>query len=424
MKTSAKNGNKSGPKGKGIFRILEFPNPSGQIAYRVTGWTMNGERIRQNFVSHAAAVARMQELEIQSANLEGAARPVVTRLTPEQASEAEAAFAQLGDRPLLPVVRFYLENYREPVTKITVATAFAQFIADKERQNCRPDSIISLKRKNALLLARYGQKIVGELLPEQVKEIVFRPGLSPVSQDNVRRAMGCFFNWATEHGFCKESPLAKIKAVKIERDEPQIMPLSDVRKLLAAAASYKEGVVLPFVAISLFAAVRPKELERLSWDDVDLDQRIITIQGKGAKMRERRMVELSDSLVAWLKPFAVARLPFIGPNWRRDFDTVKVRAGYGGRSGRPEGKDSPAVKPWVPDIMRHTAISMHLAMHQHEGKTATWAGNSPDIIQRHYRGLVSAADAKAFWNIRPDAQEPVKMPTQNTLNKAAVAVNA
>jgi hypothetical protein len=47
--------------------------------------------------------------------------------------------------------------------------------------------------------------------------------------------------------------------------------------------------------------------------------------------------------------------------------------------------------------MRHTAISMHLAKHEHEGKTAAWAGNSPDIIQRHYKGLVKAKDAEAFW---------------------------
>ena len=31
-----------------------------------------------------------------------------------------------------------------------------------------------------------------------------------------------------------------------------------------------------------------------------------------------------------------------------------------------------------------------------------WAGNSPDIIQRHYKGLVKQADAKEFWTIKPE----------------------
>ncbi len=51
--------------------------------------------------------------------------------------------------------------------------------------------------------------------------------------------------------------------------------------------------------------------------------------------------------------------------------------------------------------MRHTAISMYLAKHQHEGEAATWAGNSPNVIHRHYKGLVKEADATEFWNITP-----------------------
>jgi hypothetical protein len=58
--------------------------------------------------------------------------------------------------------------------------------------------------------------------------------------------------------------------------------------------------------------------------------------------------------------------------------------------------------------MRHTGISHHLAQHQHEGKTATWAGNSPDVIQKHYKGLVKAKDAKEFWAIAPKAAKPAK----------------
>jgi len=82
---------------------------------------------------------------------------------------------------------------------------------------------------------------------------------------------------------------------------------------------------------------------------------------------------------------------------------VKGKAGYGGRSG-----EQSELKPWTADVMRHTGISHHLALHQHEGKTATWAGNSPDVIQRHYKGLVNKNDAKAFWAIVPTAAKPAK----------------
>jgi hypothetical protein len=39
--------------------------------------------------------------------------------------------------------------------------------------------------------------------------------------------------------------------------------------------------------------------------------------------------------------------------------------------------------------------------HGEEGKTASWAGNSPDMIHAHYRALMSAKDAAAFFQILP-----------------------
>jgi hypothetical protein len=51
--------------------------------------------------------------------------------------------------------------------------------------------------------------------------------------------------------------------------------------------------------------------------------------------------------------------------------------------------------------MRHAAISYHLAKSQHEGQTATWAGNSPTVVQQHYKGLVKEADARDFWSLLP-----------------------
>lgn len=52
--------------------------------------------------------------------------------------------------------------------------------------------------------------------------------------------------------------------------------------------------------------------------------------------------------------------------------------------------------------MRHTAISNHFAHNKHEGETASWAGNSPNVIHRHYKALVKEADATEFREITPD----------------------
>jgi hypothetical protein len=129
-------------------------------------------------------------------------------------------------------------------------------------------------------------------------------------------------------------------------------------------------------------------------------------------MRQRRLVEISDNLVEWLRPHA-GEGAIVPANFRRDFDTVKALAGYAFTKQRvnvepvkkafPEldWENLPTEPVWIPDVLRHTAVSYHFAEHQHEGKTASWAGNSPDIIQKHYKGLVKPKDAAKFWKLTP-----------------------
>jgi hypothetical protein len=39
---------------------------------------------------------------------------------------------------------------------------------------------------------------------------------------------------------------------------------------------------------------------------------------------------------------------------------------------------------------------------KHQGETASWVGNSPNVVHRHYEALVKETDAKEFWEITPD----------------------
>jgi integrase len=404
MQSHATNGSRPGPKGRNQFRIVEFTNPSGNTVFRVTGWTLDGERVRQNFASHPEAVSRMQELEIHAANLQTAARPVVTRLTPEQAAEAEAAFNQLDGKPLLDAVRYYLDNYRDPVRKITVADAFERFIAECEARNLRPLTLTNLRGKTKELRDTYGKRNVSEIGADTLREVIFKPTRGPKARDNYRRAIHGFFEWARKQGYCADNPAAKITPIKADRGEPAILMPEQAAALLDAARTYKGGVVLPYTALALFAGLRPTELARLAWERINLKSRTITIGSDVAKMRGKRLVEISDNLREWLSPFAVAKPPIVGPNFRRDFDAVKATAGFGGRSHKSKSGE---LQPWTQDILRHSAISYHLARCQHEGKTATWAGNSPDMIQRHYKGLVTQAQARRFWKIEPPSNRKI-----------------
>jgi len=381
------------PACKGTFRVVEFKNPSGVIVHRVTGWTLDGRRISENIKEHGEAVTRLRELQIQGANLEDSARPVITRLTAEQAVIAERAFAELKDKSMLTAIRYFLDNYREPLHQILLSEAVAKFIAHKETLNLRPSTLKNLRVRLEQFKIVCGEKTISEITTDDCRDYVFKPDTTPRSRVNARLVLSNFFGWATDNKYVQTSPLITVKAPATEHDEPRILSLSEVRKLLAATAAYKNGKLLPYVTLGLFAGIRPAELARISWDDVCLTGKArVTISGKAAKMRARRVVDLSANAVQWLKPFALARAPFVSPNHQCEYAAVRTLAGFD-------------VPNSTPDILRHTAVTMHLEKWQHEGRTASWAGNSPDIIQRHYRGLATKADATTFWKIAPD---PVK----------------
>lgn len=367
----------------------------------MTGCRADGKQIRQNFKTMGEATVRQHYLELERQGIpQPSASMVSTRLTADQIADAESALHRLAGKPLTAgktltaAVDFYQANYREPLVKIPLVDAFARFIKEKKAANKRPATLQNLSYRIGRLCKDHAEKMASDILKLDIEAFINQPGKGLYARVSDRSVLTGFFRWCVKNQFCQNNPVEYIEKIKVDDSEPAILSLPDVRKLVGEAQGYKDGVCLPYVALGLFCAIRPAELARLTWESVDLKARTVTIQGGAAKMRKRRVVEISKNAAALLAPHALSQTPIRGSNWRRDFDAVKRRAGYGGRAGGSE-----AVKPWGPDVMRHTGVSHHFAFHKHEGKTAEWAGNSPDVIHRHYKGLVTDPEAAAFWKI-------------------------
>jgi integrase len=393
---------------KSDFNIIEFTNPSGNIAYRVTGMrTVDGKRVqvRENYKTAGEALGRKQALEIEATNQpKRESSIVITRLTDMQVSAAEAAFKILDGRSIIAAAQYFVDNYQAPVASKLFSVARAEFIAEKKAEGLRDDAMRNLKGRTGWLEKRLpSDRMVSDITTAELRAFLLRKDVSQRTRINDRLAWNNFFGWAAERKYCPSNPIADIKPFGADESEPQVLSLDEVRRLIDVARQFKGGICLPYVALSLFAAMRPdKELKRLEWSAIDLDEKLIRVSGKVAKLRGRRNVEMSDNLVEMLRPFKGK--PIKHANILKDFRRVKEICGWDGQTEIEcpvKQLDGSFVKmklrPWPQDIMRHTAISMHLAKHQHEGKTASWAGNSPDIIQRHYKGLVKAKDAEAFW---------------------------
>jgi hypothetical protein len=60
-----------------------------------------------------------------------------------------------------------------------------------------------------------------------------------------------------------------------------------------------------------------------------------------------------------------------------------------------------AKTPWKDNGLRHSFISYRLASIQNAAQVALEAGNSPNVVFRHYRELVKPSAAKAWFAVTP-----------------------
>jgi hypothetical protein len=63
--------------------------------------------------------------------------------------------------------------------------------------------------------------------------------------------------------------------------------------------------------------------------------------------------------------------------------------------------------PWRQNALRHSFISYRLADLQDTNRVALEAGNSPQMIFRHYRELVTPEQARKWFSIAPAMSDKV-----------------
>lgn len=101
-------------------------------SFKLVRW-LNGERIRKQFKKRAEAEGEKQRLEILAGNSDRAVQSVVTRLSFEQVSEAEAAFRRLAGQSQSAAVEWYLTMYRTPLVEKLLAEAVKRVVGSGER---------------------------------------------------------------------------------------------------------------------------------------------------------------------------------------------------------------------------------------------------------------------------------------------------
>lgn len=363
-------------------KIFPFTYPSGKCVFRVYG-CVKGKIIRRNFEHDYEAEAFLRQLKVQVANQALDYSPVSTWLSPAQVREAERAFQLLKESERIAsldslVLEHIIKNTKP--TKAHIKEILTDFIRSKKSENKRQRTISNLEARMNAFLSLSGIEEVTELSITSVQEYLERPGISPRTSRNDRLAISNFCSFCVDRSYLAENPVSKVKPPKVEEGEIRILTIEQSQRLIEAAREINGGSSLKYFAIALYAGIRPNEIERLDEKAVDLDHKIIRVTH--AKARGRRIVDIQPALFAILEE--TEKLPIIALNHRRIFDQVRKKAGL--------------LDSWQEDILRHSFISYIMALTNDENYAARQAGNSPDVIYRHYFAIARKPDAEMFFD--------------------------
>ena len=220
--------------------------------------------------------------------------------------------------------------------------------------------------------------------PKVMKE--GKNALSAKTKNNYRTALLAFFSYCTRKGYVAHNPIEKVTLIKEQPKEPEIYTIPEIRALLNTSPEGSD--IRTYIAIAAFAGLRHAELDRLTWDKVDLADKTITLSGAIVKTARRRIVTISDNLAAWLAPYAIKTNTselVLKSNFQNRIDAWKEKNGI----------------KWKANALRHSAASYYLALYNDEYKTAAQMGHSIQVLRTNYKGLVKEKDAKEYFNIYP-----------------------
>ncbi len=390
---------------KARFKILPFTNPrTGTASWRVTGTRRNGERIRENFAAADEAQYRHTELEAEFHAANGVAALRATRLTDEQVGIAEAAFKRLEkDEDLLTAVDHWLRTGKPTTIKESPRLDEALKVYEdwlETTTDLRAVTKGHLRRRVTHFVKNVPNLRVTDVLPDHIENYLAHRNVSANTKDANCRAISSFFTWCMKgkRHWAINNPCYAVEIEGLTSDddrEPVVLAVKECEALLHAAEKFENGRLVPYLALCIFGGLRPFESARLAWDQVNLTDGEIRLKGTQTKTGKGRIVVICKTLKAWLSRYRKS-----GEIYRSTYDlelkSLRASIGYG-----PKTEAQPHLKPWVPDVLRHTAISHYFRKTGSYGQTAEQFGNSEAIIKKHYQGRVSSADTKKFYALRP-----------------------
>lgn len=375
-----------------------------QIENGSTRWVLDytpegGKRVRRFFRSKADADAAAKE---QQTMVRRAGEDWLALSTAERA-DLITAYAQV--KALGMTMHQVLEQWRagtnaqkqeDPLATVTLRDALDQWLEGLRTKNARPRYIENCTGFAARFARGREQQPVSQIgLPEIKAWLAAGDGengpYTGWTYNTYRDRLRSFYSHCATHNLVSESPIdgKKLPKQQIDFVHPSCFTPAQVRQALQWIVTNDTDLLAWFV-LATFQGTRPEELDRLSWEQIDLDRGLMRVEASQAKDRRPRLNHLHPTCVAWLRVAREHNSPLGWDTYARLRRMTPLRVALG-------------FTEWPHDICRHTFGSYYTELFHDVAKTSLEMGNSPKIVLRNYRELVTPEACAEFWALTPES---------------------
>lgn len=211
---------------------------------------------------------------------------------------------------------------------------------------------------------------------------------TPRQRQKARLILSGVFGTALKRGWCNENPVARVEVPRVAEKPVPILARQEITSLQRTAESYKGGSCAAAVGMMLYAGIRPHEVARLRWAEVDLQERAIYLSPRHSKTGGARRVTIHKPLLKILRNHQKSAVsPVCPPNWGHHWRELRQKAGW-----------NPDTHPWPQDALRHTFASYHLSFFRSFAELQCEIGHRDSALLRtRYLDMRGVEKAASFW---------------------------
>jgi hypothetical protein len=372
-------------------------------SFQVVWNDREGKRQRKQFIDRSEAVLFASETHTALLNNGASHRSLSTVLTEPLVREAEICITRLSPKySLTEATDFFLKHFKDPAFKISIGDAVIKFLGAKEGV-VRDRSLRQFKSTFGQF-ERFAQNCYVHEVNHDTVELFLqslrsKDGVKKAARktwNNYRADLHLLFEWCREkpQQYVSGNPVTDIKRFEIDRGEVDALSANRAEELMRYVENFKDGKLVRFFALALFAGIRPEkagELGKLAEKPsaIDFENKVIKLSASMAKTRRPRPITIQPNLLQWLSRYDGDIFPV---NYERETRAVRLKFGL------------------TRDILRHTFVTMHVMAFDSFAQTAIQAGNSETIIRDDYLNVTTKVDAERFWRILPKGGEAKVLP--------------